>query len=237
MVSGPPRITDFLFEQLPCTDCKSKVSCDACKKKFPKQAWPAQDLKNQKKRGSRIVCAICKQMGVTAYDLELYSCQECQGLFGMKRFNHYALKNYKYGVNKRLVCTHCEAKTKRERHKDERAKHPQGKLALKKLRRADNVEPMRSQGLMAKTRMGRKFKGFELKYNEQASLVLPRLTTKRCRKRKARNCDDLAEEMKKRGKTHRPGVNADCVRPRCLNAHTGWFTTRKAAVVNKCGNF
>ena len=176
-------------------------------------------------------------MGMTAYDLELYSCQECQGLFGMKRFNYYALKNYKYGVNKRLVCTHCEAKTKRERQKDERAKHPQGKLALKKLRRADNVEPMRSQGLMAKTRMGRKFKGFELNYNEQASLVRSGQTTKRCRKRKARNCDDRAEERKKRGKNHRPGVKADCVRPRRLNAHTGWFTTQKDAVVNKCRTF
>ena len=92
---------------------EAKKKCDACKKKIPKQAWPADALKNQKKRGSRIVCAICKQMGMTAYDLELCSCQMCQGLFGMKRFNYYALRNYKYGVNKRLVYTHCEAKTKR----------------------------------------------------------------------------------------------------------------------------
>ena len=145
MVSGPPRITDFLFEQLPCTDCKSKVSCDACKKKFPKQAWPAQDLKNQKKRGSRIVCAVCKLKGVTAYDLELYSCQECQHHFGNKRFSVHVLGNYKYHGYKRLVCTHCEAQTKRERNKDERAKHHQEEPALKKIRRADYVEPMRSR--------------------------------------------------------------------------------------------
>ena len=209
------------------------LSCN----RFPKQEWPAQDLKNQKKRGSRLVCAVCKLKGVTAYDLELYSCQECQHHFGSKGFSVHVLRNYKWHGYKRLVCTHCEAQTKRERNKDERAKHHQEEPALKKIRRADYVEPMRSRGLRAKTRVGREFKGSELKYQMQASLVMPTAATIRCRKKKARNCDDLAKEMKNRGKNPRPGVNGDRVRPRCHNAHTGGFTTRKAAVISKYRNF
>ena len=111
--------------------------------------------------------------GVTAYNLELYSCHECQHHFGMKRFNYRALTNYKYRGYKRLVCTQCEAKTKRERNKDERAKHHQEEPALKKIRRADYVEPMQSRGLRAKTSMSRKFKRSELKYQMQASLLMP----------------------------------------------------------------
>ena len=173
--------------------------------------------------------------GNTTYDLELYSCHECQHHFGMKRFNYRALTNYKYRGYKRLVCTHCEAKTKRERNKDERANHHEKEPARKKIRRANYVEPMQSR--RAKTRVGRKFKGSELKYQVQASLLMPSVATKRCRKRKARNCDDLAKEMKNRGKNPRPGVNDNRVCPRHHNAHTGWFTTRSAAVVSKCRNF
>ena len=69
---------------------------------------PAQELKNQKKQGSKIVCAACRKNGVTAFDLELYACQECQHHLGNKKFGEDALWNYKYHDYKRLVCTHCK---------------------------------------------------------------------------------------------------------------------------------
>ena len=98
---------DFDLGMLPCTECKDKVPCDACKKRYPKKTWPAKALKNAKQQGSKLVCAACRSNGVTAYDLKLYSCQECRHLFGGKKFQYQALKNYKFHGCKRLICTAC----------------------------------------------------------------------------------------------------------------------------------
>ena len=103
----PRGLVGFHLGMLPCTECKSKVPCDACKKRYPKKTWPAKALKNAKQQGSKLVCAACRSNGVTAYDLKLYSCQECRHLFGSKRFEYQALTNYKYRGCKRLICTAC----------------------------------------------------------------------------------------------------------------------------------
>ena len=45
---------------------------------------------------------------MTAYDLKLYTCQDCQHHLGNKKFNETTLNNYKYRSYKRLVCTQCK---------------------------------------------------------------------------------------------------------------------------------
>ena len=108
LVSGPPQTTESHLGMRPCTECKSKVQCDACQKRYPKKTWPAKSLKNAKQRSSKLVCAACRSNGVTAYDLNLYTCQECRHLFGSKKFQYQALTNYKYHGRKHLICTACK---------------------------------------------------------------------------------------------------------------------------------
>ena len=45
---------------------------------------------------------------MTAYDLKLYTCQDCHYHLGNKKFNEHVLKKYKYNGYKRLVCTQCQ---------------------------------------------------------------------------------------------------------------------------------
>ena len=46
---------------------------------------------------------------MTAYDLNLYSCEHCRLLLGNKKFKAQVLKDYKYHDRKRLICMDCEA--------------------------------------------------------------------------------------------------------------------------------
>ena len=94
---------------------------------FPKKTWPAQELKDQKKKGVKLVCAACRENGVNAYDLNIYTCQECKHLFGSKKFQYQALSNYKYHGYKRLRCTACTdisgvAAVKRSKKEDSQAR-------------------------------------------------------------------------------------------------------------------
>ena len=46
---------------------------------------------------------------MTAYDLNLYSCDNCRLPLGNKKFKAQVLKDYKYQDRKRLICMDCEA--------------------------------------------------------------------------------------------------------------------------------
>ena len=94
---------------LRCTNCKSKIKCDACKIPYPKTYWPPKERYNNQQTDAHLVCKECRDRGCTATDVTLYECQVCKEKLGMKRFGVDALKHFKYHGRTKLQCNTCVA--------------------------------------------------------------------------------------------------------------------------------
>ena len=100
--------TERRCAELLCLECQSKIPCDGpCKQRYPKTSWPAQVLRDQKKRGSKIMCSGCREKGCTAHDLNLYTCQRCHQDLGSGRFSRDLLHDFRDHDRPKLICLAC----------------------------------------------------------------------------------------------------------------------------------
>ena len=85
------------------------MECSACHSFFAPSEWSAQELRNEKNQGSKLVCKTCRGKGCTADDPALHTCQLCRKELGSKRFQAEHLKDFKYHGYKKLWCASCMA--------------------------------------------------------------------------------------------------------------------------------
>ena len=78
-------------------------------KTIEREVWSAAEIKNNKQKGTALLCASCKAGGRTKRSPNLFKCEACQQELGRGQFNADTLKNAKK-QGSAIVCVKCTSR-------------------------------------------------------------------------------------------------------------------------------
>jgi len=96
----------FPGTRLICEDCKSKLRCAVCKVDQNAKAFTKDERDHHAKRGTALVCKLCRGNGYSPHDLRSYLCSGCGKNGGARNFDAQNVDNHNRR-NDALVCLSC----------------------------------------------------------------------------------------------------------------------------------